>query len=225
MFVSVSLCQYLNYVSFLSSGFHTFLVEVVSNSYLWSSVSTWHFFFFFLKGYLQNLLLIFGFKQLEYVFNTVLFLFVFGIYCAWISLHTLYPFLVVDCYFFPSVLASMVLGWGTPVNRGRSLFPWSRFRTRHCMPVSLKLCCTLPCVLHVVDRQCHVSLVPLKENVLLSSKGRRPPILLIDLLPPEPAPPPEVGLTFLFLFTQPQWFSTWQQILFPLPKQPNLFVQ
>lgn len=65
----------------------------------------------------------------------------------------------------------------------------------------LKLCFPLPWLLHVV--YC-VSLVLLKENVLLSSKVSRLSMVLIYLLDPKLTRPQE--LIFLFLFTQSQWF-------------------
>lgn len=77
---------------------------------------------------------------------------------------------------------------------------------RHCMPVSLKWCFPLPCHLPVADKRCHVSLASLKEIFLLCSKDRRPPLTVVYLLDPEPAPHTQLEFISLLLYTQSGWF-------------------
>lgn len=133
MCLLVCLFQYFNDVSFLSSVFHSFWVEVCFNTCLWSSVSIWYFFLLlFFNGYLQDLLFIFGFKQFEYnVSSSVLFLYYFGyLFCLELSVYSLPSphsrllFLITRC------LLAWFWGGETEGIRGRYLFPWYRFSAR-----------------------------------------------------------------------------------------------
>lgn len=124
------------------------------------------------------------------------FCFDFNIHSAWIS-----------AYGFPSasnrllLLGSCQHGFEMREHRGRGadlcFHDGLSALGKHCMPVSLQWYFSLQ-YLCVTDRLCLLSLVLLRENVLLSSKVKRFPNVLLQCL--HPKLPPPIVLEFLFLF-------------------------
>lgn len=130
----------------------------------------------------------------------VFFFFLILIFILLGFLHMVFPLPAIDFYYL--LLGSCQHGFEMREHRGRGadlcFHDGLSALGKHCMPVSLQWYFSLQYLLCVADRLCLLSLVLLRENVLLSSKVKRLPNVLLQFLHPKLSPP--IVLEFLLLF-------------------------